>query len=162
MKLKSITLGQPIVWSDGCVIQFRSKIYLHTFLRLSPWRHSWVALERGPPWNKANGWNRRYGKKVVFRQIKASKVRFSTSTKFCRADNKHVLLMKLLLYYRLHCSCFISFPSVHTSLFMFHLISLNPNFIVHVSFNFLQSTLHCSSFIFFPSVHSLSHSFHLP
>ena len=48
-----------------------------------------------------------------------------------------------------HCSCFISYPSVHTLLFMFHLISLSPNFIDHVSF-------------LFPSVHSPYHSFHLP
>ena len=54
-----------------------------------------------------------------------------------------------MLHYRLHCSCFILFPSVHTSLFMFHLISLSPHFIDHVSF-------------LFPSVHSPSHSFHLP
>ena len=41
------------------------------------------------------------------------------------------------------------FPSVYTSLFMFHLISFSPHFIDHVSF-------------LFPSVHSPSHSFHLP
>ena len=55
----------------------------------------------------------------------------------------------LLHYYRLHCSCFILFPSVYTSLFMFHLISLSPHFIDNVSF-------------LFPSVHSPFHSFHLP
>ena len=49
----------------------------------------------------------------------------------------------------LHCSYFISYPSVHTSLFMFHLISLSSHFIDHVSF-------------LFPSVHYPSHSFHLP
>ena len=49
----------------------------------------------------------------------------------------------------LHCSCFISFPSVHTSLFMFHLISFSPHFTDDVSFLFL-------------SVHSPSHSFYLP
>ena len=54
-----------------------------------------------------------------------------------------------MLHYQLHCSCFILFPSVHTSLFMFHLISLSPHFIDHVSF-------------LFPSVHSPSHSFYLP
>ena len=54
-----------------------------------------------------------------------------------------------MLHYQLHCSCFILFPSVHTSLFMFHLISFNPHFIDHVSF-------------LFPSVHSLFHSFYLP
>ena len=54
-----------------------------------------------------------------------------------------------MLHYRFHCSCFISFPSVHTSLFMFHLIFFSPYFIDHVSF-------------LFPSVHSPSHSFHLP
>ena len=54
-----------------------------------------------------------------------------------------------LLHYRLPCSCFILFPSVHTSLFMFHLSSVSPHFIDHVSF-------------LFSSVHSPSHSFHLP
>ena len=54
-----------------------------------------------------------------------------------------------MLHYQLHCSCFILFPSVHTSLFMFHLISLSPHFIDHVS-------------CLFPSVHSPSHSFQLP
>ena len=54
-----------------------------------------------------------------------------------------------MLHYRLHCSCFILFPSVHTSLFIFHLISLSPPFIDHVLF-------------LFPSVHSPSHSFQLP
>ena len=58
-------------------------------------------------------------------------------------------LLWWMLHYRLHCSCFILFPSVHTSLFMFHLISLSPHFIDHVSF-------------LFPSVHSPSHSFHVP
>ena len=53
-----------------------------------------------------------------------------------------------LLHYRLPCSCFILFPSVHTSLFMFHLSSVSPHFIDHVSF-------------LFSSVHSPSHSFHL-
>ena len=33
--------------------------------------------------------------------------------------------------FRLHCSCFILFPSVHSSLFMFHHISLSPHFIEH-------------------------------
>ena len=54
-----------------------------------------------------------------------------------------------LLRYWLHCSCFISYPSVHTSLFRFHLISLSPHFIDDVSF-------------LFPSVHNPSHSFHVP
>ena len=53
-----------------------------------------------------------------------------------------------LLHYRLHCSCFVLFPSFYTSLIMFHIISLSPHFIDHVSF-------------LFPSVHSPSHSFHL-
>ena len=53
-----------------------------------------------------------------------------------------------LLHYWLHCSCFILFPSVHTSLFMFHLISFSPHFIVHVPSHFLQSTLHWSCIIF--------------
>ena len=52
-------------------------------------------------------------------------------------------------HYRLHCSCFMLFPSVHTSLIVFHFISLSTHFINHVSF-------------LFPSVHSPSHSFHLP
>ena len=53
-----------------------------------------------------------------------------------------------MLHYWLLCSNFISFLSVHTSLFMFHLISFSPHFIVYVSL--------------FPSVQSPSHSFHLP
>ena len=60
-----------------------------------------------------------------------------------------------------HCSCFISFPSVHTSLFMFHLISFSPHFIDHVSSHFFQSTLHCSCFILLPSVHTSLFMFHL-
>ena len=40
-----------------------------------------------------------------------------------------------MLHYRLHCSCFISFSSVHTSLIMFH-------------FYFLQSTVHLIYFIY--------------
>ena len=94
-----------------------------------------------------------------------------------------------VLHYQLHCSFFILFPSVSISLFMFHLSSISPHFIVHVSPYFLQSILHCSCFIsvllvhtslfmfhliscsphfidhvsfLFPSVHSPSHSFHLP
>ena len=35
-----------------------------------------------------------------------------------------------------------------TSLFIFHIISLSPHFIVHVSSHFLKSTLHWSCFIF--------------
>ena len=35
-----------------------------------------------------------------------------------------------------------------TSLFMFHLVSFSPHFIVHVSSHFLHSTLHWSCFIF--------------
>ena len=50
-----------------------------------------------------------------------------------------------MLHYRLHCSCFTLFLSVHTFLFMFHLISFSPHFIDHVS-------------LLFPSVHSPSHS----
>ena len=51
------------------------------------------------------------------------------------------------LHYRFHCSCFISFSSVHTSLFlMFHLISFTPHLIDHASF-------------LLPSVHSPSHSY---
>ena len=53
-----------------------------------------------------------------------------------------------MLHYRLHCSCFTLFLSVHTFLSMFHLISFSPHFIDHVS-------------LLFPSVHSPSHSFHL-
>ena len=62
---------------------------------------------------------------------------------------KPLNLKRGMLHYRLHCLCFILFPSVHTSLFMFHPISLSPHLIDHVSF-------------LFPSVHSPSHSFHLP
>ena len=54
-----------------------------------------------------------------------------------------------MLHYQLHCPCFISFPSVHTSLFIFHFISFSLHFNDHVSF-------------LFPSVHSQSHSIHLP
>ena len=53
------------------------------------------------------------------------------------------------LHSALHCSCFISFPSVYTSLFMFLLISFSPHFID-------------DNLFLFPSVHSLSYSFHLP
>ena len=60
----------------------------------------------------------------------------------------------------LHCLCFISFPSVHTSLFMLHLISFSPHFIVHVPSHFLQSTLHWSCFIPFLSVHTSLFMFH--
>ena len=48
-----------------------------------------------------------------------------------------------------------------TLLFMFHLTSFSPHFIVHVSSLFLQSTPHCSSFISFPSVHTSLIMFHL-
>ena len=54
-----------------------------------------------------------------------------------------------ILHYQLHRSCFVLFPSVHTSLFMFHIISFSPGFIDHVS-------------CLFPSVHSPSLSLHLP
>ena len=54
-----------------------------------------------------------------------------------------------MLHYQLHCSCFITLPPVHTSLFLFHLISFSAHFIDHVLFLFL-------------SVHSQSHLFHLP
>ena len=60
-----------------------------------------------------------------------------------------LFLFCLLLHYRLHCSCFILFPSVHTSLFMFHCY-------------FLKSTLHWSCFIFISFSPHPSHSFHLP
>ena len=49
-----------------------------------------------------------------------------------------------LLHYRLHCSCFSSFPSVHTSIIMFY-------------FHFFQPAVHLFHFIY----HSTSHS-HLP
>ena len=45
-----------------------------------------------------------------------------------------LIAQQYVLHYRFHCLCFISFPSVHTSFFMFHLISFSPHFIVHVSF----------------------------
>ena len=38
--------------------------------------------------------------------------------------------------------------TLSTLLFMFHLISFSPHFIVHVSSHFLESTLHWSCFIF--------------
>ena len=46
-----------------------------------------------------------------------------------------------------------------TSLFLFHLISFSPHFIVHVSSHFLESS-HLIMFHFY--IHSPSHSFHLP
>ena len=50
-----------------------------------------------------------------------------------------------MLHYLFHCSCFISFPSVHTSLIMFH-------------FYFLQSTVHLIRFIYHsPSRSNLPH-----
>ena len=52
------------------------------------------------------------------------------------------LIKGRVLHYRLHCLCFISFPSVHTSLIMFH-------------FYFLQSTVHLIHFI----CHSPSRSY---
>ena len=55
-----------------------------------------------------------------------------------------LLVLLMLPHDQLHCSCFISFPSVHTSLFMFH-------------FCFLQSTVYLIHFIY----HIPSHS-HLP
>ena len=62
-------------------------------------------------------------------------------------------LKRAMLQYGFHCSCFISFPSVHTSLFVFHLIFFSPHFILHISFHFLQSTVHLIHFIY--------HIFHL-
>ena len=53
-----------------------------------------------------------------------------------------------VFHYRLHCSCFILFPSVNFLLLMFHLISVSPHFTDHVSSHFLQSTLHWSCFTF--------------
>ena len=44
-------------------------------------------------------------------------------------------LLWWMLHYRLHCSCFILFPSVHNSLFMFHRY-------------FLQSTVHLIHFTY--------------
>ena len=64
-------------------------------------------------------------------------------TEFIKTHNVEVFgKLSPLLHYQLHCSCFISFPLVHTSLFMFHLISFSPHFIDRVSFYFLQSTVH--------------------
>ena len=45
------------------------------------------------------------------------------------------LIKGRVLHYQLHCLCFISFPSVHTSLIMFH-------------FYFLQSTVHLIHFTY--------------
>ena len=67
-----------------------------------------------------------------------------------------------LLHDRLHCSSFISFPSVRTSLFVFHLISFSPHFIIHVSSHFFQCALYCSCFILFPSVHLIHFINHTP
>ena len=53
----------------------------------------------------------------------------------------------------LHCSCFISFPSVHTLLFIFHLIFSVHSF-CSCFLNFFQSTAHLIHFVY----HSLSHS----
>ena len=68
-------------------------------------------------------------------------------------QNQTLFLTFLLLHYRLHCSCFILFPSVHTSLFSFHLIFFSPHFIDHVSFLF--PSVHLIHFIY----HSPSHSY---
>ena len=62
-----------------------------------------------------------------------------------------------MLHYWLHCSYFISFPSVHISLFMLHLISFSPHIIDHVSFHFRQLIVHLIHFIY----HSRPYS-HLP
>ena len=43
----------------------------------------------------------------------------------------------------LHCSCFISFLSAHTSLFMLHFISFSPQ-----SISFISSTIYSISFTF--------------
>ena len=45
------------------------------------------------------------------------------------------------------CIIFEKTSSMISSLFMFHLSSISPHFIVCVSSHFLQSTLHCSCFI---------------
>ena len=50
--------------------------------------------------------------------------------------------------------------ALSTSLFMCHLTSFSPHFIVHVSTQFCQSTLHWSCFISFPSVHTSLIIFH--
>ena len=54
----------------------------------------------------------------------------------------------------------ITSVTLSTSLFMFHLISLSPHFIVHVSSHIRQSIFHCSSFISFPWVHTSLIMFH--
>ena len=59
-----------------------------------------------------------------------------------------VHVSSLFLQSILRCLCFISFPSVLDSLFLFYLISFSPCFIDHVSF-------------LFSSVHSQFYSFHL-
>ena len=41
-----------------------------------------------------------------------------------------------LLHYRFHCSCIISFPSVHTSLMIFQFIAFSPQ-----SISFISSTI---------------------
>ena len=50
------------------------------------------------------------------------------------SDKQTFLTVWYVLHYRLYCSCFISFPSVHTLLIMFH-------------FYFLQFTVHLINFI---------------
>ena len=59
MKLKNITLRRLIVWSVPCVEQLGRN--------LSSFSHSWVALERGPPWKIG-------AVEILFRQIQAGKV----------------------------------------------------------------------------------------
>ena len=64
-----------------------------------------------------------------------------------------------ILHYRLHCLRLISCPSVHTSLFMSHLISFHKFPSVHTSlitlhFYFLQSTIHLIHFIYHSPFHS--------
>ena len=65
--------------------------------------------------------------------------------------------LSYVLHYWLNCSCLISFPSIHTSLFMSYHIPFRLHFIDHISFYFLQSTVFLIHFIY----HSPSHS-HLP
>ena len=62
-----------------------------------------------------------------------------------------------MLHYRLPCSCFISFPLTHTSLFMLHLISFSSHFIHHVFISFSPQSISFVSSTISPS-HS-SHSY---
>ena len=89
--------------------------------------------------------------KLFFNQSKKQKKRRECVTFIFDPLVESLNSKRGMIHNRLHCSCFILFPSVHTLLFMFHLISISPQFIAHASSHFLQSTLHwlCFTFISF-------------